>query len=639
MAQESISAVPFFPDPTGGKVGAKREAADEMNVLGKNAENRDASFGKALRAASNRSSILKVDKPKMGNREPFFPMTPMPYHPEPGSAAPLALPAERIYDAATEAVEDAQGFNDLEADFYSDIEDEDDEAGLMMQSYDAAAVSYPVSRIANESLDEETRNSLEMQGLWTLPTTVAAQPNAKIETMAVTKGAVPVQKPIAQFMASLESELGVSPDRLVKAFEQLPPGQLQLPPEQTMVQVVKNLNLEGTDKAKAMDLYSKMLVQMEKLDQRMQAQPLVPVIPTEAPKMVTGPKAASLYAQAGAENTVAIKGGTKQVKLADDAVSINQTQGLQAKAASVNSKTESAVPVIESDPAAGASNIAGKQGQGEFKGLNPDLGGQGSFGQPSQDQSNGNSGQKNAGPAAVMAQNGQSQTGGLSGAVKEQSKPEVKLKTDVTKLSPKHAEPAAVLSPDPMAVNNKGFMDLSVVGMEAGKLAQADGNQAKQEAIQNIVNNAQMLAQKGGGEMKLTLRPDHLGEIQLKVALEGSRVDVQMVTERNDVKKMIEQGVQELRNGLAQHNLSMEKLDVSVSDKNAGSFQRGQPDFSAARDFANQFHQQQQSRREQMFDMPGIRSMPHHNRPASTLMTASAAPRQGSSSGKLNVVA
>ena len=139
----------------------------------------------------------------------------------------------------------------------------------------------------------------------------------------------------------------------------------------------------------------------------------------------------------------------------------------------------------------------------------------------------------------------------------------------------------------------------------AAELRAAESN-PKQEAIQSIIHNAQLLASKGGGEMHMTLKPDHLGEIQLKVAMEGNHVNVQMVTERGEVKKLIEQSVHELRHGLAQHDLSMAKLDVSVGDKTAGGFKQGMPDFSQARDFANQFHQQN-AKREMFEDLSNLR--------------------------------
>ena len=179
----------------------------------------------------------------------------------------------------------------------------------------------------------------------------------------------------------------------------------------------------------------------------------------------------------------------------------------------------------------------------------------------------------------------------------------------------------------------------ATTGTAASELKAAEAN-TKHEAIQSIINNDQMLATKGGGEMHMTLKPDHLGEIQLRVAMEGNHVNVQMVTERTEVKKLIEQSVHELRHGLAQHDLSMNKLDVSVGDRTAGGFKQGMPDFGAARDFANQFHQQN-GRREIMNDLANLRS----NARNGLGITSSAAHAQssvgsGSSrAGRLNVMA
>ena len=162
----------------------------------------------------------------------------------------------------------------------------------------------------------------------------------------------------------------------------------------------------------------------------------------------------------------------------------------------------------------------------------------------------------------------------------------------------------------------------------------------KHEAIRSIINNAQMLAAKGGGEMRMTLKPDHLGEIQLKVAMEGNRVNVQMTAERGEVKKLIEQNVHELRHGLATHNLSMEKLDVSLATRDAGAFTKGQPDFGAARDFAQQFHQNQSSKRDFMESLAGLRT--NAQKSMNTIDRATqvqGARSSGSRPGRLNVVA
>ena len=139
----------------------------------------------------------------------------------------------------------------------------------------------------------------------------------------------------------------------------------------------------------------------------------------------------------------------------------------------------------------------------------------------------------------------------------------------------------------------------------------------------------------------MTLKPEHLGEIHMHVAMNGQKVDVQMTTEHSEVKKLIEQSVHELRHGLASHNLNMEKLNVSLNDKSAqNSFQQGQKDFGQAKEFAQAFHQQNQNRREMsQFDIPG---MPNSNSNLSSRAEGASrmmANQMGRSSGRLNVVA
>jgi flagellar hook-length control protein FliK len=63
-----------------------------------------------------------------------------------------------------------------------------------------------------------------------------------------------------------------------------------------------------------------------------------------------------------------------------------------------------------------------------------------------------------------------------------------------------------------------------------------------------------------------------------------------MIAERSEAKRLIEQNISELKHGLAQHNLSMDKIDVFIGDRGA-QFQNHQnkPDFQQAREFAQQF--------------------------------------------------
>ena len=55
--------------------------------------------------------------------------------------------------------------------------------------------------------------------------------------------------------------------------------------------------------------------------------------------------------------------------------------------------------------------------------------------------------------------------------------------------------------------------------------------------MNNLINNARLIAQKGGGEMKVQMTPEGLGQVNLKVNVDGANVNVEMTAENNEVKK------------------------------------------------------------------------------------------------------
>lgn len=449
--------------------------------------------------------LFKMDKPKIGNREPFFPEQPMPYHPE-------------MKDGKYEEIE--QVSDDLDSEeLMSKIArrnpNEDDREGLMGRVYNNSVFTYPVKQVAQESLDDEVIQSLMAQGLWNTQGSFMAQPSEKMQSVVE----IPVAKPVAQFMASMENELGVSPDRLVQAYSELPEGQLQKTPVETMGAVIKKLELSNADEKKATELYGKMLAQMQQLDQH------------EQNLMVQDQEAKELLAAAMLKKAMDKVGREK----AEDFGPALPQQSKMENSQNLNQQNQ----VVMSNP---SHSMAHQEAQQEMK-----------------------------------------QEFGKNMSQKQETKMDAKI-------APQNPELAANQLSHKTFDSQLGQVNNLATG-EALAMNAADGKANRAEAIQSVINNAQALSQKGGGEMKMILKPEHLGEIQLKVSMQGNQVNVSMVAEKPEAKKLLEQNIQELKHGLATHNLSMEKVDVSLSDKSQ-SFQHqqnGRPDFNQAKEFAQQF--------------------------------------------------
>ena len=528
----------------------------------------------------------------------------------------------------------------------------DDRAGTISESYEGMAVSYPVSRIAKESLDDETIKSIKDQGLWEMPSLVMAQPSQQLllmknamEGQPSAVEAVPMAKPIAQFMASLENELGVTPDRLVQAFKKLPPGALQLAPEKTMAQVVKNLNLDPKDQAQAQALFAKMLSQMQTLHNESMDPALLAMagMPAET-AAVPGEKVnETAVTKSRVQNAT-----TKYVQQAPEKTSsrsvVREPIAESPKSAFDSSLKEKAIGQNPQEQTVKAEPKLAPEAQSDVKPM--------PFYTPKAETVvPADTTPTPASQVALQTHSAQpdvfSQTMNTNTMDDKNFKSIAKgfkdTKSDLTVKGPEATSTtpvnSAVSSTDLASVKSDSLGATAVAGTGIGATELKSSNDSKHEAIRSIVNQAQMLAAKGGGEMRMSLKPEHLGEIQLKVAMEGNRVNVQMTAERGEVKKLIEQNVHELRHGLASHNLSMDKLDVSVGNKDTQGFSRGQPDFGAARDFSNQFHQQN-SRREMMEDLGAIRgnalkSMGTMDRAAQATQAMGARKTEG----RLNVVA
>lgn len=148
--------------------------------------------------------------------------------------------------------------------------------------------------------------------------------------------------------------------------------------------------------------------------------------------------------------------------------------------------------------------------------------------------------------------------------------------------------------------------------IEAGALKGASEPNAQLEGhrdanINELMNQAQYLVKKGGGEMTVKMSPEGMGEVQLKVQLLNGKLSVEMQTQDRDVKKMVEDSLSDLKSGLAAHRISLEhvKINNTVTATNAdnsaqmqsnlnhgGQDQRARDSFSEMQQQLNQNLQQ-----------------------------------------------
>lgn len=86
----------------------------------------------------------------------------------------------------------------------------------------------------------------------------------------------------------------------------------------------------------------------------------------------------------------------------------------------------------------------------------------------------------------------------------------------------------------------------------------------KEEVVQQIVDSARLRLGSGQSEMRIQLKPEHLGRVRLNIATEQQQVVVKVVADLPMVKELLESNLHQLRTELQGQGLEIHKFDVSV---------------------------------------------------------------------------
>ncbi|WP_150267659.1 flagellar hook-length control protein FliK [Paenibacillus tepidiphilus] len=141
-----------------------------------------------------------------------------------------------------------------------------------------------------------------------------------------------------------------------------------------------------------------------------------------------------------------------------------------------------------------------------------------------------------------------------------------------------NAETVEEMAPDTV----KASADPSDV-ITAGQLSLRDGMTAPQktelqrvpvhrfaEEMDTFIKGNLQIVQKGGvAEATITLFPDNLGQVDVKITMQAGTIVAQFVTEHTVAKDMLEQQMNQLRSALVSQGLQVEKLEVSQSNSSS----------------------------------------------------------------------
>lgn len=459
------------------------------------------------------------------------------------------------------------------------------------------------------------------------------------------------QQAMLEFMDSMESELGIPPQRLVEAMAQLSPEDQKAAPEITAEKVVEDLNLDPEDQEKALAMYSSFLSKLQKIEN---AQPK-----TAEPLIVATAAMGGLQAvQAGQQKKAALNQSLEKLNnrffmqdikangMSSLATSQNVNPLLSERQPIVSpfSKDLTSIPqgmeMVEPEPMEvqppsipvvapapeGSEGLPVMDARDEAlmaelaaklaavgmtaKGLKEAL---------KSDPENARALKMEAyldqqqslkmpiGPAAEQAP--QKDLGSQLGSDVESGQQQLD--------SGKHHDLGQVDLKSLQAFEGMKTQFGDALKASVGGLALAAGTQgnAKVENAQQVIQQAQYLVNQGGGEASIQMTPEGMGQVHLKVTVKDGKVNVQMSAENNETKKALENSLQELRHQLGSQKLSVDAIKVDVGNNLSGdprsqdqsSNMQGGMNRDQTRQFFGQFRDDNFGGRNAFFETPGTK--------------------------------
>lgn len=503
---------------------------------------------------------------------------------------------------------------------------------------------------------------------------------AVLEPVATEQGQVRRQA-MQDFMNQMQREFGIPPEKIVEAFSRLDEQALMRPPEESTKQFLANLEVPAAKLGRAAELYNSMLrttgeaALNEKLAGAEQGVKMSVLSPRDEALRKLNEAIDQL------NNSFALRGQAQMTSLAaplDNPLKaqlalerMNTELAKMEKIASPDGATMAATRVNqpagdESDDSAMAL-LADDSSSDSWASASLALAG--AVAMPRGASVGGDS-------ASAMSQqfgrgeNGRSQPEASeinSSASMKKSAPA----TEAAKSFAKKLNVEATTERTEAAVANS---DAAVAGAEAqtaptaAKAAGPAGMiierptptaQDEQANVKELIRQAQLAIKKGGGEIKMDLKPEGIGQLHLKVSVENGQVNVQMLTENDASKRLLEKGLQELKSNLAAHELKVDTMKVDVGQElkkhmdNSGDQAREQTRQFAA-DVMSQFREERQAFRDGFMQNQGWRQFgrnygqPESGRgssgsaettAAASSASARARARNAYSSGRLDLVA
>ncbi|MBM3260016.1 MAG: flagellar hook-length control protein FliK [Candidatus Sericytochromatia bacterium] len=161
------------------------------------------------------------------------------------------------------------------------------------------------------------------------------------------------------------------------------------------------------------------------------------------------------------------------------------------------------------------------------------------------------------------------------------------------------AMPDAQADPLPMAERREGSFE-GVVGSGAVGTREGVSNRTAREApalTRTLAAEVQEAVRTGPRSIRMTLKPEALGEVQLRVALVGGGVRATLHVDREDARDLLGRQLDQVRQTLVDQGIRVDRLEVVWRGAETAE-EQGRQDFGQGRHEREQQERDQPARRE-----------------------------------------
>lgn len=146
-------------------------------------------------------------------------------------------------------------------------------------------------------------------------------------------------------------------------------------------------------------------------------------------------------------------------------------------------------------------------------------------------------------------------------AVDAAAKPAVKVAGASTAQHQQHAGGSDGQSQTAKSHDRLGETARRLTSYLSGK---AETTLQAEQTFSDMVAKARMFMENGRSEMTIQLKPDQLGSLSVKMVVEDGKMEARFVTDRPEVKALIEQNADLLKSKLAEVGIEVSSLNVDV---------------------------------------------------------------------------